>query len=83
MSTGHVQGQLCRLLDCTKLRQLEADLVTTCQRSQLKRLKELRHKEVSHQWLWHINPLGGSVLAEADYIAGVQKRLGANILDVD
>ena len=33
--------------------------------------------------LYKLNPLEGSVMAEADYIAGVQKRLGANILDID
>jgi hypothetical protein len=65
------------------LRRLEAALRRTCQWSQLKRLKELRHKEVSHAWLWHLNALEGSVMAEADYVVGVQKRLGAKILTTD
>ena len=80
MVTSHVQGQLSRLADCTRLRKLEATLKSLCRWPQLKRLKELRHKEVSHAWLWHLNPLKGSVMSEADYVAGVQKRLGAKIL---
>ena len=77
---SHVQGQLARLQDCTKLRKLEETLRSQCKWSQLNRLKEMRHKETCHQWLWHLDPLQGSVMAEADYVAGVQKRLGAKIL---
>jgi len=49
--------------------------------SQISRLKELRHKETCHSWLWHINPLCGSVMAETDYVLNVQKRLGAKIIN--
>ena len=83
MVTSHVQGQLARLHDCTKLRKLEQSLKSKCKWSQLNRLKELRHKETCHQWLWHLNPLQGSVMAEADYVAGMQKRLGAKILNYE
>ena len=43
---------------------------------QLQRLRELRHPEVSHDWLWHLDSRSGSVLSEADYIVCVQNRRG-------
>ena len=81
LAAPHLQKELSRLHDCTRLRALEAQLRAQCNWPQLDRLKELRHKEVSHQWLWHLDSTRGSVLAEQDYIIGVQKRLGANIYD--
>ena len=44
-------------------------------------MKDLRHPEMSHSWLWHLDATKGSVLAEADYIIGVQKRLGARVYE--
>ena len=79
----HVQRELSKLQDCTNLRILDAALSSTCNWSQLKRLKELRHPETSHAWLWHINPREGSVMTEIDYVAAVQKRLGAKIIDAE
>ena len=76
-----LQRELSRLKDCTKLRMLEAVLRQQCNWAQLDRLKELRHPEVSHKWLWHLNPRTGSVLSQADYVINVQKRLGAEIID--
>ena len=52
-----------------------------CNWDQLQRLKELRHPEVSHQWLWHLDSRSGSVLTEADYVTCFQKRLGARVLE--
>ena len=72
-----MQGQLCKIWDCTQLRRLEATLRRKCEWSQLRRLKELRHKDVSHKWLWHLDSRSGSVLSQRDYVANVQRRLGA------
>ena len=83
INTSHVQGQLARLLDCTRTRKLEEVLAAKCMWSQLRRLKELRHKETCHSWLWHINPVCGSVMAETDYVLNVQKRLGAKVLHTE
>ena len=83
MTSQHVQRELSKLLDCTNLRTLEAALASTCNWSQLKRLKELRHPETSHAWLWHINPQEGSVMTEVNYVAAVQKRLGAKVIEAE
>ena len=48
---------------------------------QLERLSELRHPGVSHRWLWHLDTRSGSVLSEADYVVGVQKRVGARVFE--
>jgi hypothetical protein len=80
INTSHVQGQLAKLQDCTQLRKLEKELASNCLWSQLQRLKELRHKDTCHTWLFHLNPLRGSVMTEGDYVINVQKRLGAKIL---
>ena len=79
LSAPQVQRELCRLLDITRLRKLQVQLRAECAWEQLDRLKELRHKEVSHKWLWHLDFHTGSVLSEADYIANVQRRLGARM----
>jgi hypothetical protein len=80
MNSMHVQRELSRLVDCTRLRALEESLRSRCRWSQLKRLKELRDKEVSNMWLWHIDPLQGSVMTETDFVFNVQRRLGAKLL---
>ena len=79
LTPQHVQHQLYRLLDCTRLRALERALTAQCNWPQLARLKELRHRDVCHKWLWHLDATNGSVLSEADYVCNVQKRLGALI----
>ena len=81
LSAPHLQRELSRLFDVTRLRTLQSQLRTECAWEQLDRLKELRHKEVSHKWLWHLDSRKGSVLSEADYIANVQRRLGARIYE--
>ena len=76
-----MQKELSRLLDCTRLRALEARLRAQCNWPQLDRLKDLRHPENSHRWLWHLDSNKGSVLAEVDYVVAVQKRLGSCVYD--
>ena len=36
---------------------------------------------MSHKWLWHFDSRSGSVLTEADFVVGVQKRLGARVFE--
>ena len=79
LSGPHLQKELSRLADCTRLRHLEAALRNQCNWAQLARLRELRHPAVSHKWLWHLDSSRGSVLSQADYVLNVQKRLGASI----
>ena len=79
LSSQHVQRELAKLGDSTRLRLLEAKLRQQCNWPQLDRLRELRHPEVSHMWLWHLNSREGSVLTEPDYVANIQKRLGAKL----
>ena len=81
LSTPRVQRELSRLLDITRLRTLQTQLRAECAWEQLDRLKELRHIEVSHKWLWHLDFHTESVLSEADYIANVQRRLGARMYE--
>jgi len=82
-TTAHVQKELAKLQDCSKLRALEAKLFSKCNWPQLDRLRELRHPEVSHAWLWHLNAYEGAVLTEADYIVNIQKRLGARVQEAE
>ena len=77
----HLQKELTKLVDCTRLRALEATLRRQGNWDQLERLQELRHPGVSHRWLWHLDTRSGAVLAEADYVVGVQKRLGARVYE--
>ena len=41
----------------------------------------MRHPEVAHSWLWHLDTRRGGVLAQSDFILCVQKRLGARMLE--
>eukprot|EP00973_Karenia_brevis_P002868 389209-Karenia_brevis.AAC.1 len=77
----HVQKELTRLHDCTRLRALEATLRIQNNWDQLDRLSDLRHSEVSHSWLWHLDSRSGAVMCEADYILNVQKRLDARVYE--
>ena len=81
LTLPHLQKELSKLHDCTRLRRLEATLARQCNWPQLARLEDLRHPEVSHKWIWHLDACRGSVLAQCDYVAAVQKRLGANIYE--
>ena len=62
------------------LRTLERTLEDQGRWAQVDRMRELRHPEVSHRWLWHLDHATGSVLTEEDYVIGIQKRLGAAAL---
>ena len=77
----HLQKELAKLADCTRLRRLENTLQQQSSWGQLERLRELRHPEVSHKWLWHLDSTQGSVLAQCDYTLNVQKRLGARVFE--
>ena len=81
LTAARLQKALCALADCTRLRQLEHTLEQQGQWSQLTRLRELRHPQVSHQWLWHLDPAKGAVLTEVDYVTCVQQRIGARVVD--
>ena len=81
LSSIRVQRELSRLADCTKLRALENTLKSQSNWEQLERLRDLRHPEVSHRWLWNLDSKAGSVLAQPDYVLDVQKRLGARIFN--
>ena len=50
-SSQHLQQQLAKLQDCTRLRRLEKELQDQCTSEQSDRLRELRRPEVSHRWL--------------------------------
>ncbi len=54
-----------------------------CNWPQLEELRDLRHKGVSHRWLWHLDSRRGSVMAACDYVANVQRRLGASLLQTE
>ena len=48
LTSNHVQRELAKLADVTRLRRLEADLEAQGNYTQCTRLRELRHPEVSH-----------------------------------
>ena len=70
-------------MDCSRLRRLEQRLRDQGNWEQLDRLRELRHPEVSHRWLWHLDSVKGSVLSQCDYVFNVQQRLGARIFEAE
>lgn len=77
MTATHTQRELTVLADRTRLRRLEASLEQQANWPQVTRLRDLRHLEVSHKWLRHLDTRTGGVLVEADFVLNVQKRLGA------
>ena len=79
MTPQHLQRELSKLADRTRLRALEAILRQQCNWDQLDTLRDLRHPEVSHKWIWHLDSRRGSVLAPSDYVSSVQRRLGAHV----
>ena len=70
----HLQKELSALRDRSRLRGLEASLEAQGHWTQLDRVKELRHAEVSHKWLSHLDTRNCGVLAAADFFVNVQKR---------
>ena len=79
LTTQHLQKELAKLRDRTRLRALVAALKRQCNWGQVEELKDLCHAEVSHKWIRHLDSRRGSVLPQPDYILNVQKRLGARI----
>ena len=79
LTAQHLQRELAKLGDRTRLRSLEATLRRQCDWGQLEELRDLRHKHTSHKWIHHLDARRGSVLSQADYIINVQRRLGARI----
>lgn len=83
LTIPHLQKELSKLLDCTRLRSLQATLALQCNWAQLERLRDLRRPEVSHKWIKHLDSRKGSVLAQCDYTSGIRRRLGARMYDGD
>ena len=79
MTPQHLQRELTKLHDRTRLRAWEATLRQQCDWGQLETLKDLRHEHVSNKWIWHLDSRRGTVLAPSDYVFNVQRRLGARI----
>ena len=79
VSASQLQKELSKLVDQTKARRLDGTLIRMGAWPQLDRLKELRHKEVSHKWLAHLDVKSGAVLTATDFVVNVQKRLGARV----
>jgi len=75
INSAHLQRELSILSDATKLRRLISKLERQGAWKQKERINELRHKDVSHSWLYHLDAREGSVLTAIDFIANVQKRL--------
>ena len=76
ISAPQLQRELSVLADRTKARRLEITLQRQGAWAQLDRLKELRHKDVSHRWLRNLDTRASGVLTSVDFVANVQKRLG-------
>ena len=74
-----LQRELSILVDRTKVRRLIDTLRSQGAWSQVDRLAELRHKDVSHKWLRHLDAKSGSVLSAIDFVPNVQKRLGNRV----
>ena len=53
MTAVHLQKELTKLVDCTRLRSLESVLRQQGSWDQPERLQEIRHPGVSRRWLWH------------------------------
>ena len=80
LSAAKLQSQLTVLFDCTRLRKLEATLKEQCNWDQFEVLRDCRHDQTSHSWLWHLNSRERTVLAQCDYVTCVRTRLGAALI---
>ena len=76
LSAPHLQPQLSRLADRTRLRRLKNTLLSKGAWQQVTRIEDLRHACLTLMALPLGRVRGGSVLTPHDYIATVQKRLG-------
>ena len=76
LTSSHLQRELSMLADRTKARKLADTLKQQGAWAQDTRFAELRHKEVSHKWLRHLDAKAGTVLAPDDFVINVQKRIG-------
>ena len=56
ISAPQLQRELSILIDGTKVRRLVSSLQRQGAWQQVKRVNELRHKDVSHMWLSHLDP---------------------------
>jgi len=52
-------------------------------RERLRRLEDIAGRDVSHDWLWSINPAHGPVLPPDDYITATRLRLGIPLASYD
>jgi len=71
-----LQRQLVRLKDACVVRGLLATIRESGDWERELLLAELSSPEVSHEWLWRIDPNKGSSLDAPDYIAAVRLRMG-------
>ena len=71
LSAPQLQAQLSRLTDGTRLRRLKDTLLSKGAWQQVTRIDDLRHAQVSHKWLHHLDACAGSVLTPH-----VRRRLG-------
>lgn len=76
-TTVHLQREPSTLRTWARLRNLEAVLASQGGWAQLDRVKELQHADFSHKWVNHLDTRSGGVLAAADFVIDIQKRLGA------
>ena len=76
LNSSHLQRELSLLADRTKARRLADTLKQQGAWPHEQRLAEIRHKEVSHRWLRNLDAKVGGVLAPADFVINVQKRIG-------
>ena len=79
ISAPQLQRELSVLADKTKARGLLNTLQQQGAWPQVDRLTDLRHKDVSHKWMRHLDPKSGGVLTAVDFVLNVQKRVGARV----
>ena len=78
INVSHLQKCFSMLMDNTRLRTHLVELSNQDRHTDMRRLQELRHKDVDHSWTDLINPRTGSVLLQDEYITAVQHRLGCS-----
>ena len=74
LSGPQLQAHLSRLTDRTRLRRLKETLLSGSAWQHVTRIEDLCHAQVSHRWLFHLNPCAGSVsLFFRSHVACVSK----------
>ena len=75
-TTLHIQRKIFTAIDVRSRGQILANLRSEGDASGERRLRELRHKDNDHTWMWALSKHKGHVLQPEEYVEAIRIRLG-------